>query len=230
MRIRDLVGEPAPTSTDWIATAPAHERIAFARRKRALDVIVAGFLLTLSLPFVLVVAIAIKADGGPVLFRQTRIGRGGRRFYLVKLRTMVEDAEEVLRADPAMRADHVSNCFKLHPELDPRITKVGRFLRSSSLDELPQLVAVIKGEMSMVGPRPVVEPELVEYEKRGALDLYLAVRPGLTGLWQVSGRSALGYSQRVQCDRAYVEGWTLRSDLKILVRTVGVVLRRSGAY
>jgi exopolysaccharide production protein ExoY len=202
----------------------------FPRSKRALDVVAATGLLVLALPLMVGVAVAVRVDGSPVLFRQRRVGAGGRPIVVRKFRSMTADAEARLEADPVLYGRYVANGFKLPAEEDPRLTRWGRFLRSSSLDEMPQILSVLRGDMSMVGPRPVVEPELEEYATRGALDTYLGTRPGLTGLWQVSGRSALGYDERVALDITYARERSIRLDLSILARTVLVVLRRHGAH
>lgn len=202
----------------------------FPRSKRALDVVAATGLLLLSLPLMAAVALAVRLDGSPVLFRQRRVGAGGRPIVVRKFRSMTADAEQRLLEDPDLHRRYVANGFKLPADEDPRLTRWGRFLRSSSLDEMPQILSVLRGDMSMVGPRPVVEPELEEYAARDALDTYLGTRPGLTGLWQVSGRSALGYSERVALDVAYASQRSLRLDVAILARTVLAVLRRHGAH
>jgi exopolysaccharide biosynthesis polyprenyl glycosylphosphotransferase len=192
--------------------------------KRALDVVGASVLGLLALPIVLVLAIAVKLDSpGPVLFRQERIGKGGARFRLLKLRTMVADAE-------AKRADllsHSKDAGWLHLEHDPRVTRVGRILRLTSLDELPQLWNVLTGDMSLVGPRPLVAEEdgRVEEWARGRLDL----TPGITGLWQVLGRTSIPFEEMVRLDYLYVTNWSLWGDVRLILRTLPVVLRRSGA-
>jgi exopolysaccharide production protein ExoY len=169
-----------------------------------------------------------RVDGSPVLYGGWRVGRGGRLFRCLKFRTMVLDAqpalERLLREDPAARAQ-----WEREQKLDddPRVTPVGRFLRRSSLDELPQLFNVLRGDMALVGPRPITVPELERYG--AARWHYLNVRPGMTGLWQVSGRSDVSYPQRVQLDRSYVEQRTLVGDVQILLRTVKVVLGHDGA-
>jgi lipopolysaccharide/colanic/teichoic acid biosynthesis glycosyltransferase len=198
--------------------------------KRSLDVVLATTLLLLALPVLAVLAVLVKLDGGPALFCQRRVGRRGGLFGMYKLRSMAPCAEERLRANPELYERYVSNGFKLPADEDPRITRLGRFLRASSLDELPQLINVVRGDMSLVGPRPIVAPELVEYQTRGAEAAYLSARPGLTGLWQVSGRSLVGYDERVQMDAQYLREANLRTDLSILVRTVGAVIRRHGAH
>ncbi|MEM3434110.1 MAG: sugar transferase, partial [Candidatus Methanomethyliaceae archaeon] len=166
---------------------------------------------------------------GPVLFRHRRLGLGGREFWCYKFRTMHVNAEEVLQkllaSDPALRAEWERD-FKLRN--DPRVTRVGRLLRRTSLDELPQIFNVLKGEMSLVGPRPIVEKEVPRFGLF-ASD-YFSVRPGVTGLWQVSGRNDTGYEHRVRLESWYVRNWSLWLDLTVLIRTIGVVLARRGAY
>lgn len=204
--------------------------IAYPSAKRAFDVLTSALLLVCALPVALVIAIVVALQGGPVFFQQERIGTGGRSIWITKFRTMAVDAESLLRADHHLYARYVANGFKLPANDDPRITRFGRFLRASSLDELPQLWCVLRGQMAMVGPRPVVPPELSEYRSRGAEEAYLCARPGLTGLWQVSGRSNLGYDQRIALDLEYLKDPSVLSDLQILVRSVPAVVRRVGAH
>lgn len=199
--------------------------------KRGFDLVAAGALLLLTAPLLAVLALRVKlADGGPVLFAHVRVGRHGRLFRCYKFRTMVANSAEVLAellaSDPAARAAWERD-RKLKD--DPRVTPIGRFLRKTSLDELPQLWNILKGEMSLVGPRPVVPDELARY---GAAKLYyLQVRPGLTGLWQISGRNDVDYERRVALDTWYVRNWTLWYDVLILFRTLLVVPRKAnGAY
>ncbi len=194
--------------------------------KRLLDIVGSTLLLVASSPALLFAAVRIKAhDGGPVLFRQTRVGRDGREFELIKLRTMVVDAEAQL---PQLheRCGHTEGLFKLAD--DPRITRPGSWLRRLSLDELPQLLNVLRGEMSLVGPRPPLPDEVARYH--GDMSRRLQVRPGLTGLWQVSGRSDLAWDEAIRLDLFYVDNWSMIRDLSILLRTVRVVVRSSGAY
>lgn len=196
--------------------------------KIGLDVILAVLALLFLSPLLLAVAGIVKADGGPALYAQTRIGRGGRRFHCLKFRTMVTDAElrlrDLLAADPAAAAEWAQT-QKL--TADPRVTGIGAVLRRTSLDELPQLLNVLTGAMSLVGPRPIVEAEMARYA--GDIAAYRAVRPGITGLWQVSGRSETSYARRVQLDVQYVNNWSLPRDLSILLRTIPAVLSRRGA-
>jgi len=167
----------------------------------------------------------VRADGGPALFRQTRVGRGGREFQVLKFRSMVVDAEQRL-AELRARNDGAGVLFKM--KADPRVTRIGRVLRRYSLDELPQLFNVLGGTMSLVGPRPPLPKEVAAYEK----DVHrrLMVKPGLTGLWQVSGRSDLDWDEAVRLDLRYVENWSLAMDIIILWRTVFAVLKHEGAY
>ncbi len=192
--------------------------------KRALDVTIAGVGLVVLAPVLLLVALLITATSpGPIVYRQHRYGRGGRTFTILKFRTMVEGADERIRSllvDPAQRA-HLAEHGKLLD--DPRITGVGRFLRLLSLDELPQLLNVLRGEMSLVGPRPRWDVE--ELGRYGDdLDAYLSVLPGLTGPWQVAGRNRLPDAERIALDVHYARTGTLTTDLRLLLRTVPVLL------
>jgi Undecaprenyl-phosphate galactose phosphotransferase WbaP len=202
----------------------------FPIAKRALDIIGAGVGLVLLAPFFLIVALMLRADGGPAFFAHQRVGRGGKLFGCLKFRSMVIDSqtrlEALLASDPAARAEWEAT-RKL--KNDPRITPIGRFLRSTSLDELPQLINVLRGEMSLVGPRPVQEAEIDRYYGASAAH-YMAVRPGITGLWQVSGRSETSYESRVALDVAYVSRPSLLADISILLRTPVAVLSRRGAH
>ncbi|MQA03049.1 MAG: exopolysaccharide biosynthesis polyprenyl glycosylphosphotransferase [Streptosporangiales bacterium] len=194
--------------------------------KSTFDRIGAALGLLLAAPLMTAVALAIKlTDGGPVLFRQERVGYRGNRFEMYKFRSMRIDAEDMLD-DLLTSSDSGSVLFKMRA--DPRVTKVGRLLRRFSLDELPQLVNVLRGEMSLVGPRPPLPREVEQYEWE--VHRRFAVRPGITGLWQVSGRSDLEWNEAVRLDIRYVEQWSLLLDILIICRTVGAVLRRSGAY
>jgi len=196
--------------------------------KLMLDVTVATLLLLLTAPLFLFIVALSWLDGGPALFMHTRVGARGRRFRCLKFRTMVVDSERVLQealaSQPALAAEWAAT-RKLHN--DPRITPLGRFLRKTSLDELPQLINVLRLEMSLVGPRPIVESEVSLYGD--AIAQYYAIRPGLTGLWQVSGRSNTSYQQRVQLDVWYVNNWTIWHDIIVLLKTVPAILSRDGA-
>lgn len=194
--------------------------------KRSFDLVGALTLLLLATPVLAASALRIRAhDGGPILFRQARIGRDGETFRCLKLRTMVGDAEDRL-ADLHKEEDHREGLFKM--EDDPRITTAGRLLRRYSIDELPQLWNVLRGEMSLVGPRPPLPSEVATYDS--VASRRLRVRPGLTGLWQVSGRSNLSWDEAIRLDVYYVDNWSMLQDLSILVRTVRAVVGRDGAY
>jgi exopolysaccharide biosynthesis polyprenyl glycosylphosphotransferase len=197
-----------------------------AAAKRACDVLVAGLGLLALAPLLLAVALAIKLGSrGPVVFRQERIGLRGRPFTLLKFRTMVAGADQLL---DGLREQNEADgpLFKLRH--DPRVTRAGRFLRRYSIDELPQLVNVLKGEMSLVGPRPPLAAEVAQYEE-WQLDR-LEVRPGITGLWQVSGRSELPFEEYMRLDLFYVENWSIAYDLFILSKTIPLLVSARGAY
>lgn len=197
--------------------------------KRAFDIAVASALIAALSPFLLAVSLMIRRDGGSAFFRQTRVGRAGRRFSCLKFRTMVMDAEQRL-ADMLETCPDARRQWEADHKLkdDPRITGIGAFLRHTSLDELPQLFNVIRGEMSLVGPRPIVEAEMARYGDE--IDFYLASLPGITGLWQVSGRNDTSYQRRVQLDRWYTQNWSLWQDIAILCKTLPAVIARRGAY
>jgi Undecaprenyl-phosphate galactose phosphotransferase WbaP len=197
--------------------------------KRALDLAATVVLGLVCVPLLALIALAVKLDSpGPVFYAQTRIGKGGRKFRAWKFRTMVQDAEQVLERH--LRAPELREEWERDHKLrhDPRVTRVGRLLRRTSLDELPQLWNVLRGEMSLVGPRPIVDEEVAKYGPR--FTLYAQVLPGITGLWQVSGRNDTTYEERVELDSYYVRNWSPWLDLYILARTVWVVLTAKGAY
>jgi exopolysaccharide production protein ExoY len=195
--------------------------------KRGFDVLIAVAALILAAPLLVLVAVFIKVfEGGPVLFRQLRVGHRGHLFECLKFRTMATNAGELLErhlaADPAALREW-EETRKL--SRDPRVTWLGHALRKSSLDELPQLINVLKGEMSCVGPRPVVPEELASYGSN--VSSYLVTRPGLTGMWKVSGRNKLTYGQRVALDAYYAAHWSMRMDIVILVQTVPALMNFS---
>jgi exopolysaccharide biosynthesis polyprenyl glycosylphosphotransferase len=196
----------------------ARQRVA----KRVLDVAVAGALLALTMPLLLVSAMLVRLDGGPVLFRQRRIGHDGEPFTMLKLRTMRVDAE-VERA--ALSAANVRDGPLFKMASDPRVTSVGRFLRATSIDELPQLLNVLEGTMSMVGPRPALPDEAAQFDDE--LTARLSVKPGLTGLWQVEARDLPSFDLYRRLDLLYVQNWSLGVDVTIIVRTAAVVLMRA---
>ncbi|MDR0382984.1 MAG: undecaprenyl-phosphate galactose phosphotransferase WbaP [Spirochaetaceae bacterium] len=198
--------------------------------KRLLDIFIVVTAGAIILPFLLIVALLVKLTSkGPVLYGHTRIGMNGKPFKVYKFRTMASNAEQVLArllaSDPKMREEW-ERSHKL--KNDPRVTPLGKFLRMTSIDEFPQLINILKGEMSLVGPRPVVEAERIKYGD--SFDLIFSTLPGLTGLWQVSGRSDANYFDRVSFDTYYLQSWSIWLDLWILYKTIGVVLSRRGAY
>lgn len=195
--------------------------------KRAFDIIGSVLLLIVTSPILLIAAIAIKhEDGGPVFYKQRRVGRKGEIFECYKLRSMVVNADEIKATMSADKNESDGVLFKM--KNDPRITKCGRFHRRYSIDEIPQFYNVLRGDMSLVGPRPALENEVTAYEShvRRRLD----VRPGVTGLWQVSGRSDLSWEDTVRLDLYYVDNWSILQDASILIRTFRAVLTCSGAY
>lgn len=198
--------------------------------KNALDCLLTILILIIAAPVLILIAIAIKIDSpGPVFYTQRRVGRGGVEFRAWKFRSMVSNADallaQYLAAHPGLSAEWEAS-HKLR--VDPRITRVGKFLRRNSLDELPQLWNVVRGDMSLVGPRPIVREEISRYGKY--FELYTSVKSGLTGLWQVSGRSETSYAERVAFDTFYIRNWSVWLDLYILFRTIGVLCLRTGAY
>ena len=194
-----------------------------------MDIVITIALLPVALPAMAIIALAIKLRSkGPVLFRHERLGRDGRTFQMLKFRTMYMDATQRLETEPGLFAAYVVNDFKLSVDADPRIVPGGRFLRRTSLDELPQLFNVLGGSMSLVGPRPIVVGELECYGQHAWA--YLGVKPGITGRWQTDGRNHVRYPERAQLDADYVATWSLRQDVVILLKTVPRVLRRHGAH
>jgi exopolysaccharide production protein ExoY len=219
--------EEAPAQSPQIAPLESP----YSATKRGLDVLGAIVLALVFSPLILAIVIIalIRREGGSVIYKHRRVGQDGRAFECLKFRTMVPNADQVLRelleSDPAIKAEWVRD-HKLR--CDPRVTRLGRFLRRTSLDELPQLWNVMRGEMSLVGPRPVVREELLRYGRN--VRAYLSAKPGITGLWQVKGRNDTDYRRRVVLDTYYVKNQNLVLDLYILVKTTRVVLGGSGAY
>lgn len=216
-------------ATDRIRAARNRSGFLDSRAKRSLDILGALSIGVVFSPVIVTAIAVLAAQKGTVFFAHERVGRKGEMFRCYKFRTMIPNADivlsELLENDSQARAEWLQD-FKLRD--DPRVTRMGRFLRKTSLDELPQLWNVLSGSMSLVGPRPVVRDELLRYG-RGAR-FYLAGKPGLTGLWQVSGRNDLSYSRRIALDRTYIEKASIWTDLKILASTAWVVLNIRGAY
>lgn len=197
--------------------------------KRSFDILFSMLIIIAVSPLFLFICWKVKKDGGPAIYGHERIGKNGTKFKCLKFRSMAVNSKELLEKllekDPQAREEW-EEAFKL--KNDPRITSIGHLLRRTSMDELPQLFNVLKGEMSLVGPRPIIYEELERYEEQ--VDYYLMSKPGMTGLWQVSGRSDVDYETRVYFDAWYVKNWSMWNDIAILLKTVAVVLKRDGAY
>lgn len=198
--------------------------------KRNLDIIgsLIGIFITLPIYIVFYFVYLFGENKGPMFFKQSRIGKDGKLFKIYKFRSMVMNAEEKLKGDQELFEKYILNNYKLEPDEDPRITKFGLLIRKTSLDELPQFINVLKGDMSLIGPRPIVREELVEYGLKK--DDFLSVKPGLTGYWQTSGRSNVGYPERVDIELYYVYNQSLKLEFQILLKTIIQVLQRKGAY
>ena len=204
----------------------------YASIKPGLDRLCAALGLVLLSPLLLVIAWLIyREDKGPVFYKHTRVGKHGKQFGCYKFRSMRQDAPEMLARWRAANSPEWQEFQRAHKLAnDPRVLAVGSFLRKTSLDELPQLLNVLKGEMSLVGPRPVTADELGHYQEHGGLDAYLQTMPGVTGLWQVSGRSDTTYRERVLLDKEYAASITLSRDAAILLKTLAVPFSQRGAY
>ena len=198
--------------------------------KRLVDILtgIVGIFIFLVVYFLLFILYNLGGDKGPILFSQDRVGKNGKVFKIYKFRSMVVNAEEKLKENPVLHQKYIENSYKLLPEEDPRITTLGNFIRKTSIDELPQFLNVLKGEMSLIGPRPVVEKELLEYGCRKKI--FLSVKPGITGYWQVSGRSNLNYPERCDVELYYIENLSLSLDIHIFFKTLIHVVQRKGAY
>nr|WP_137619771.1 sugar transferase [Companilactobacillus heilongjiangensis] len=197
--------------------------------KRIFDIVMSLLALMFLSPiflFVLIMNLICKSNRGPLFYRHVRIGLKGEKFGMYKFRSMIVKAEERLQQDKELYAKYVANNYKLKPEDDPRVTKIGRFLRKSSIDEIPQFINVLKGEMSLVGPRPVIEAELKEYDH----EKLLSVKPGAMGLWQASGRSHIGYPERARIEMRYIDQACMLFDMKIIIGNFVSVFKGKGAY
>jgi len=202
-----------------------YHRRGYIAAKRAMDIVLGSAALVALFPVFLLVSAAIVAtDGFPVVFKQKRVGKDGKEFFIYKFRTMVKNSEEILRSRPDLMEEY-QRTYKITN--DPRISKIGRILRKTSLDELPQLLNVVAGEMSLVGPRPIVPKELEKYGDMAWA--YLLMKPGCAGLWQCSGRSDISYAERVNLDITYYEKADLRYDSWVIMRTIFEIFRMRGA-
>lgn len=198
--------------------------------KRFFDIVVSLCALVFVVPLTLVIWLidSFGENKGPVFYKQRRIGKDHRPFYIYKYRSMIVDADKKLKEDKDLYALYVKNSYKLPPNKDPRITGFGRFLRKSSVDELPQFFNILKGDMSLIGPRPIVEEELAQYGDR--VDKFLSVTPGAMGYWQASGRSTVHYPERCDLELYYVDHASLWFDIKILFRNIISIFKTEGAY
>ncbi|WP_353726651.1 sugar transferase (plasmid) [Lactiplantibacillus plantarum] len=197
--------------------------------KRICDIFISLIALILLSPIFIIVWLLNQFSGtnsGPLFYRQTRMGLHGQKFGMYKFRSMVVNAEEKLHSNKALYEAYIANNYKLKPEDDPRITKLGRFLRKSSIDEIPQFINILKGDMSLVGPRPVVEEELKEYDK----NKLLSVKPGAMGMWQAVGRSKIGYPRRAQIEMEYIDKSGFVLDCKVIFKNLINIFTSKGAY
>lgn len=200
--------------------------------KRGFDILIGLFgTLLIFIPSLIIIAIFYQfgKNKGPIFFRQDRLGKNGEIFKIIKFRSMVVDAEKVLLEDEELYKKYVANSYKLLPEEDPRLTTIGAFIRRTSIDEFPQFINVLLGDMSFIGPRPILDSELQEYtpvqQKK-----FLSVKPGITGWWQVSGRSEVFYPERCELELYYVENYSLVMDFKIVLLTFNKVITGHGAH
>ncbi|PLT36027.1 multidrug MFS transporter [Bacillus sp. V5-8f] len=202
----------------------------FALVKRTIDFVGALIALVLTLPVWIVIGVfyIFGENKGPVFFKQQRTGKNGEIFHIYKFRSMIMNADQKLKENQELYEKYIANSYKLEPHEDPRITKLGEFLRKTSLDEIPQIINVLKGEMSLIGPRPVIQDELMEYGNR--VNEFLSVKPGMSGYWQVCGRSSVLYPERVNMELYYVQKQSVKLDTWILFKTIEIVLLRKGAY
>ena len=208
-----------------LEAAPRYMDRSYRVMKRIFDFTLSLIGLIVLFPvFVAISLLIVLSDGFPIIFKQLRLGEGGKEFYIYKFRSMRRNAEEILRSDPKLMEEY-QRTFKL--ENDPRLLSFGKFLRSTSLDELPQLFNVLKGEMSLVGPRPIVLKEIEKYGEDETV--YMAMKPGCAGLWQCSGRSDLSYPERVALDVEYFRTAKMRMDVMVLLKTVKSIFKRQGA-
>ena len=194
--------------------------------KRFFDIVISTIGLIVLSPVFLILAIIVKVDSkGPIFFAHTRIGKNGKKFKMYKFRTMYENAQDMIKDFTPEQMKEYKENFKL--ENDPRITKIGKILRKTSLDELPQIINILKGELSIIGPRPIIEPELEKYEENK--EKFLSLTPGLTGYWQANGRSNTTYEERMQMELYYVDNMSFKLDIKIFFKTILSVIKREGA-
>ena len=208
------------------------KRLVFLVVKRIFDIvsgIVGACVLFLPAAILIFIIYKLKGYSGSIFFKQERLGLNGKKFKIIKFRSMIENAEEVLSSNKVLYRKYVENGYKLAPEEDPRLTTIGAFIRKTSIDELPQFINILKGDMSFIGPRPIIEEEIQEY-KGSDKDKFLSVKPGATGYWQVSGRSNVSYPERCDIELYYIDNMSLLLDLKILLNSFAKVISKTGAY
>lgn len=197
--------------------------------KRIFDIILAsaGLILMLLISILLFACYVFSKDNrGPILYKQKRVGLNGKSFNMYKFRSMIVNADYKLKKNEQLYKKYIENNYKLEPDDDPRITKIGLFLRRTSIDEIPQFINVMKGDMSVVGPRPVVEEELCEYDEKKLL----SVKPGVMGLWQANGRSNVGYPERANIEMEYIKNASSWFDMKVMIKNIIIVIKKDGAY
>lgn len=200
--------------------------------KRALDILAGllGLPIVALATLILAIPYSFGENKGQIIFKQKRIGKNGEMFDIYKFRSMKRDADIILKSDVVLYEKYVQNGYKLEQNEDPRITKLGRIIRKLSIDEIPQFLNVLKGDMSIVGPRPIVEVELEEYKKLNKEQEFLSMKPGITGIWQTSGRSNIGYPNRVYLEIEYAHNTSIVFDIRIIAKTFVKVVKKEGAY
>lgn len=197
---------------------------------RLFDIVFSSIIIFILSPIIILFSfITIYSDGFPIFFKHLRVGKNGKKFHIYKFRSMVKNAEEILQKDKELYKKYVRSGYKINANEDPRILPVGKFIRKASIDEIPQFFNVLKGDMSIVGPRPVVESEMYDLYQEN-FEIYQSVKPGITGLWQVSGRSNLTGSSRASLDIEGIKKKSIIYDIYIILKTVKEVLKRTGAY
>ena len=200
--------------------------------KRLFDLLISIFALIVFSPLFIIFKFfyLFGKNKGPMLYKQLRVGKNGKKFWIYKFRSMINGAEIKLRSDPNLYKKYKKNDFKLPIDSDPRITNFGRFIRLTSLDEIPQFINVFKGEMSLVGPRPVIEEELDNYGTKERLQKFLSMTPGITGYWQAFGRNKISYPQRCDVELYYIDHASFKLDLEIIVKSITSITKRDGVY
>ena len=200
----------------------------FFKRLFDISISLVGMIVLVIVTIILAIFYSFGKNKGKIFFSQERIGLNGKTFKIYKYRSMVENAQEILKRDEKLYQKYIENSYKLLPEEDPRMTRLGRFIRKHSIDEIPQFINILKGDMSFIGPRPVIAEELLQYGERAPK--FLSVKPGATGWWQVSGRSEVGYPERCDVELYYVDNCSLKLDAKIFFLELKRIITRDAAY